>query len=447
MDKKTTISRLTAIDRHPAAVSLTTNRESHIMEFVIDLLCELPFMLNLPNGTYECMVNGANFELEVLQEHVALHFSERNFAIEPPERLKALFGKRFETLHKQQLRTLLRHRTKSVVQEHELPTPTDQQLEDEMMASIIGESPMRFANDTDGLKGEAIRRVAALTASDREAFLRLVSRKLHTKKMPDFLAFLTGVNSLVRLYMQRFGDFFVEEVAVQQLASQSPLQGIYVQITCDGELIHHYGIVGRIPPIMRQPWLNHPVDQIDRFKADLARGAEPDPVSLLGVRARAFLQRGAFRSGIIEASAAMDLALTRKIREGLHKLGKPDNEIDAMLRQPRNQRFDERAKRILKEATGVSAPQFDNVLWERVSAHRATHRQGVAHADREPDPKEAEQVVEDFLSLAERIKNVVPEIDIRRAAYLKWETNGCRDGHDLDDWLAAEIELLAAQKH
>jgi hypothetical protein len=414
------------------------------MEFVCDMLCELPFMLNLPSGEYKCVADGADFDLEVLQEHVALHWPDGSFAIEQPRNLKTAFGAHFDTQHKQQLRTLLRHRTKHTVEENELTNPTEEQLRDEMMSSIIKEAPMAFAANTAGLRSEASRRVGALSDAEHCVFRRFVSRKLHVKKTPDFAIFLAGVNSLVRLYMERFNDFFVEEVAVHQLASQAPLQGIYVAITCDGELIHDYGIVGLVPPIMRRPWLDHPAEQVENFRRDLANGVAPEAVALLGIRARAFLVRDAFRSAIIEASAAVDLALARKIREGFRKLGKSDEEIDSMLRQRQNQWFGERAKRIMKESTGVSVAHLDNSLWQRVSAHRTTQRQGVAHADQEPSHEEAREAVEDFCAWAARIAAVVPEIDIQRAAYFRWQGNGRRGGHDLDDWLAAEKELTAA---
>jgi hypothetical protein len=44
-----------------------------------------------------------------------------------------------------------------------------------------------------------------------------------------------------------------------------------------------------------------PGNESDRFRNDLAAGVAPDSVKLLGVRAQAFLKRGANRSAIAEA--------------------------------------------------------------------------------------------------------------------------------------------------
>lgn len=38
---------------------------------------------------------------------------------------------------------------------------------------------------------------------------------------------------------------------------------------------------------------------------------------------------------------------------------------------------------------------------------------------------------------------IIPLEAIARRAYAKWEARGCEHGHDLEDWLEAEIELLA----
>jgi DUF2934 family protein len=38
------------------------------------------------------------------------------------------------------------------------------------------------------------------------------------------------------------------------------------------------------------------------------------------------------------------------------------------------------------------------------------------------------------------------EKQIRLRAYALYESRGCEDGHDFDDWLQAEAEILGKQK-
>lgn len=376
------------------------------MDFTCSILCELPFMLNLPSGVYPVMAGGGQYDLEVLQEQFAAHVGERQFLVGDIPSLRQQLGEHFDHAFKQPLRTILRHRSSVNVVPGDLPAVTDNDVLEDIQAAIIGESPLAYANDKPGLEKEAQRRWTGLSSEVQASQRLLAAKKRFARRLPDTERFLLCANALIRLYMQRFNDFFVEEVAVHQLASQSPLTGVYVMVTSEGELVEHHGVVERFPPIMRRPWLNHSASLIDGFREDLQAGVQPDSIALLGVRARAFFQRGAYRSAIVESSAALDLALSRKIREGYRKQGKLDPDIDALLRQPSNQRFDERAKKLLKEATGKSAAEFDNTLWANVVEHRTRIRQGVSHADAEPPKSEAEPVVEEFLRLTDLVKGI-----------------------------------------
>jgi hypothetical protein len=155
--------------------------------------------------------------------------------------------------------------------------------------------------------------------------------------------------------------------------------------------------------MVRRPWLEHPQSDVDRFIASLKTTPDPDPVLLLGARARSFLMRGGYRSAILEANAAFDLCLVRKIRNGYKKQGKTDDEIDAVLET--NQHLDEKAKKILKEAAGKSAAEIEPPLWERFFKQRK-QRGRVAHASVEPDASEASAAVEDTLRLAALIEAI-----------------------------------------
>jgi hypothetical protein len=158
--------------------------------------------------------------------------------------------------------------------------------------------------------------------------------------------------------------------------------------------------------MMFKPWQNYPEPKVTDFKSQLEAGQQPDAIDLLAVRSRNCLEKGAFRSAIVEASAALDLSLSSKIREGLKAKGQSDNDINEMLRRPQNQRFEERAKAILQSATGQTVPALDNTLWSEVSKHRAVIRQGVTHSNAEPEKDDAEAVVNDFLRLAAVIRQI-----------------------------------------
>jgi hypothetical protein len=66
------------------------------------------------------------------------------------------------------------------------------------------------------------------------------------------------------------------------------------------------------------------------------------------------LLRGAHRSAIVEASAAFDLCLVRKIHAGLLSKGKTDLEIDRLLEE--NPKYEERAKKWSSKQPGSLHP-------------------------------------------------------------------------------------------
>lgn len=367
------------------------------MRFTCTEQVELPFMLNLPSGDYEVDIGGTGYVLEVHQQYVAVHFGARQFAVGDPAWLKSQLGQSYDQAFKQPLRTVVKHVSVVEIEETELPAVSDSDALEDVQAAIIGESPMQYSGKTDDLKAEAQRRIDELSPEDKAQLLLRSAKVRAARKTPNAECFISALNSLIRLYMQIFNDFFVEEVTLHQLAAQSPLAGVFVTLECDGEDLHHYGHIGKVPPLMRKPWLSHPQGQIDGFKESLKRGVTADSVVLLEVRARGFLETGATRSAIIEGSAALDLSVARKLREGFARQGMSVTDIDDTLKAEIH--FKSRANKLMRQAHGKGLSDIDNALYTTVLTHRNTYRHGIAHSDVEPTTQEATQVVQDFVSL------------------------------------------------
>jgi hypothetical protein len=208
------------------------------------------------------------------------------------------------------------------------------------------------------------------------------------------------VNVLIRLYMATFNDRFVQEIT-ESMFSGTAMRGLHYAVFCNGKLFdsgHHAG--GFFPFLIRRPWWEHPEQAVAAFRTQLETSPEPDPVALLHVRAQSMLLRGAYRSAMLEASAAFDLCLVRKIRAGLLAKGKTDLEIEQLLED--NQRYEDRAKGLLKQATGNSAPEVDNTRWERFRQDRR-NRGSIAHSANEPNQIYATEAVENMIALTESI--------------------------------------------
>lgn len=367
---------------------------------------ELPFMLNIPAGDYPVGGAASPYLLQVAQEQVAAHLEDGRFAIGNAATIKQQLGDQVKVAYWQPLRTLVAHTTSIELVEADLPLLDEGKLHEAMQSRIIGENPMAFAGKTDDLKTEATRRLSEMGKDAKAVFLHEESVRDYSRRLANAELFVSNLNRLIRLYMAQFNDFFVEEVTLHQLASNTPLRGVFTFVSCDGKPIHFYGHVGKIPPMMFKPWQNYPEPKLQEFGRLLESGQQPDAIDLMSVRSRNCLEKGAYRSAIVEASAALDLSLSSKIREGLRGKGQSDTDINEMLRKPQNQRFEERAKTILQGATGQTVPALDNTLWAEVSKHRTVIRQGVTHSNSEPDKAEAEKVVNDFLRLAELIRKI-----------------------------------------
>ncbi len=366
---------------------------------------ELPFTLNLPNGSYRVNVDGSTYQLEILQGRVRIDVDAKSWIIGTPDELRARFGDRWDSVLKHELRTLVRRDDAFSLSPEELPTPDNDQLRDAAIRKILENNP-GYVPSPEGLQADAQRALAELTAEDHASFLadasiRLASRRVFPPK--DVEVFCRAVNVLVRLYMATFNDFFVQEIT-ESLFSGTGFHGIHVSTYCNAQsldTVRHVG--GRFPYMTRSPWREHPQAEVDRFMACLETTPDPDPVVLLGVRARSFLMRGGYRSALIEASAAFDLCLVRKIRSGYAAKGKTDAEIDTIL--DANRYLDDKAKKVLKDAVGKSAAELEPQLWQRFITHRQ-QRGRVAHASVEPNVSEATQAVEDMIRLAELIEAI-----------------------------------------
>jgi hypothetical protein len=372
---------------------------------------ELPFTLNLPEGTYPVLLGEVHYPIKILQNHLAVADGPHAMRIGTRDDLREYFCDRWDSLYKHELRTIVCHWEEVQIRRDNLPVPTHAQLFEAAQQYLLRATPGIIPGGPEQLQLQSRQWMDGLSSEDREAFAADTSVRLAAVEVfphHEVESFCHAVNVLVRLYMATFQDRFVQEIS-ESMFSGTAFQGIHSAVFCNGQQFDRTRYAGGLFPfIMHRPWKEHPPDVVATFRVHLENSPDPDPVVLLGVRARSLLLRGAYRSAIVEASAALDLAVSRKIRAGFRRQGQGDEAIEKLLRKPANQRFDGRAKQLLRDATGQSAADFDNTLWTNVGTHRATYRQGVTHADREPPRAEAERVVDDFLRLAELVDGITP---------------------------------------
>jgi len=373
------------------------------MKFECRHLAELPFNLNLPEGIYEVPVSGHVVKLGVSQGRIAAHFGkddQSRYWIASKAQLDQMID--FKPTFLQRLRTVAELSDEREIPDSQLHEPTEKELQDQMVRALIIADPGRSG---ENLQERAAAKLAELSTEKRAIFRQQTSLWLTAMNaLPGRVPiFQRAVNTLVRLYMVRFNDFFVEEVAIHQLAGMVT-SGVLMIWLVDGQVLQTTAHVEKIPGIMRGQWFDHGAQAVADFREALRKGEVPDSVQLLAVRARGFLERGAFRSAIIESSAALETAVTRRIQRGLAAAGKTPAEIASLLKTHVN--FRDRAKTLLKQATGTTAAALDSKLWHTVLGHRENYRHRIAHSDLEPAKGEAETAVTDFTRLATLVSQI-----------------------------------------
>jgi hypothetical protein len=367
---------------------------------------ELPFVLNLPDGDYVVPLDTGTITLQIAQSQLAVPFYSNgtiDYRIGSAKELAIVFGDNLGKHYRYPLRTNVKQNHSVSVEEADLVKPSEKQIIEGYMSVLIRAG--KTANAGDDFFAEATEAFNKLSEAERIAHCDLSVKKLTAAKLfppTGFRNFHLALNSIIRLYMTHFNDHFVEEVALHQLGSTFTT-GIFRIMVCDGKQIDSVSEVGKVPPMMKEPWLLHPQEKLEEFKKQLAAKFQPDPVDLLCVRSRSQLERGANRSAIIEASAALETMVVRKVRAGFKTQGKTDAEIDACLEKTKKD-FPKRANQTLKDAIGKSIAEIDNALWVNVLKHRENYRHKIAHSDAEPPNADSEKAVSDFTALALLVK-------------------------------------------
>lgn len=362
------------------------------------LLAELPFMVNLPSGEYVVRLESESMTLNLVQESCAIPGPNRSFHIVPVSKAPP---------HTRGTLTELR----TLVEQREAVTCSPEELTEPDLTAIVQHLSSELVTAGTALQGEELTSFARTqfeeSPADAQAELKAwLARKLHARSIfpiSQHTRFVSAVNHLVRHYMIEFGDPFAEEVVLHHLAS-TWTRGVMEVHQCDDVLLESFHVAGKIPPIIRRPWVLHPPARVEKFKSRLGSEADVDPVELLGARARSLLERGATRSAIVEASAGLEAAVARRLRSGLLSAGESEVDVDTTLKA--TQRFSDRCKSLMRKATGKSVPEVDLPLWERVVKHRDNYRHKITHDDSEPAEDVARQAVEDLVALAKLVKTL-----------------------------------------
>jgi hypothetical protein len=214
-------------------------------------IAELPFNLNLPEGLFDVHLGKLNVRLYVSQNRFAAYLDandDSNFLLASKQQLAAgvlgehpVFGRR--------LRTVVEISDELEVPPDEAHVPTQEELINEISGRLIIQ---RTGLSGDELVRQARAKLASQSRQETQQLTQFLARKLTAthrvpSRVPDFQS---ALNTLLRLYMARFDDFFVEEVSFHQLGG-TITSGITIVWIVNGEVVRQIAHTEKIPPLMR----------------------------------------------------------------------------------------------------------------------------------------------------------------------------------------------------
>lgn len=200
-----------------------------------------------------------------------------------------------------------------------------------------------------------------------------------------------ALNTLIGQYSYVRGDFFVEPLTMHTL------EGTYCYKFIDGKVVDQTKVAGKIPTIVtNRSWMND-IDSADlqTLKNRLISNYAVPPTKSLILTAKNLLERGEYRSAIIEANAGLEIAVAEKITEKMKIAGENDLDIDNYLSRTETN-FYQRCDYQLKAKASKSFVTDNTTLWDSINSHRKTFRHKIAHTSLIPDLTDVEVIIKDF---------------------------------------------------
>ncbi|NOK33640.1 hypothetical protein HMI49_10560 [Corallococcus exercitus] len=376
------------------------------MDFKFSTQCELPFVLNLPDGPYRVALNQNNaYTITISNQLFSLNFTSNNkkyTAFGSIEQISTQLNiPEDEVAHAAtKLRTVTNYSWGEKLDIVNLPQLTIS-LNECMQSELLRHDRKDLIGDN--LQISTQREIDILTTEQLLDFETFQRQKLYARQSIPQASdrFLSALNRLIRWYMALINDPFVEEVGFHQLGATSTL-GIQFAATVDGKMLESAPFVGKAPSILKSPWRPITDEIAATIQKHLDSASEPDFAAVLLRRAEHSIEITAFRNAIAEAATALEIAVARAIRRGMIKQGKSENDITSELGKTKS-RFPQRAEDALRHWCGKGVLELDPVLWAQIRADRASHRNAIVHSDLEPLESETREITARFRKMAEMI--------------------------------------------
>lgn len=219
----------------------------------------------------------------------------------------------------------------------------------------------------------------------------IINESMNKLSLEGITFYHIALNNFIKQYSYVRKDHLVEQLTVHTL------EGTYCTEYIEGIYQKSIKHASNISTIMtHQRWMQDlEQNEINDLNNRLINNTDIPSTQSLILVARNLIERGEFRSAVIESSAALEIAVEEKITEKMRSKGKSVKEIMRELKTTELD-FPRRCDSQLKIYTGYSFVKDNKTLWNIVKRHRNKYRHKIVHSSLVPDAMKAKQIVDDF---------------------------------------------------
>lgn len=374
------------------------------MKFKVVFSNELPFMIQLPSGEYKIKIAENSISKDMI-----LNLSDKIFRLHinpfPNEKMENYSEGTSEELEELVVRNNISNYAFEKLKSY---------------VTCIVEKELKFSEDmyediskekiVEWLKGRIIRENKDIipvekldeVANDKYKLYNteqlknvklnyLIYKEINRVSNENIYSYYIALNKFIKQYSFIRNDFFVNTLTVHTL------KGTYYQQYVDDQLYDQIKFAGKVPTILpKKQWMAELEEKsLEQLKQRLIDNDNIPFENSLILVARNLIERGEYRSAILEASAALEVAVEKKIVGKMKLKGKSEDEINDYLKET-EVKFAKRCNKQLEQCTGKSFINDNNKLWVKIDSHRKNYRHKIIHSSLEPSPFGIEEIIDDY---------------------------------------------------
>lgn len=368
------------------------------MKFMTMFTNELPFMLEIPNGIYKVKTTEGIVDIDINSDMYNLHVArfpefsgKKKYVGEKAELQRIITEQNISNYAFDDCKTFVSMRCYSEREftEDDYSNITKEQCIDKLKSNMICKK-VKYENVEDlSIKAKEAYEIATeeeIYSIKRQILIEKEFSNLHKTDV-----YYEALNIIIRQYSYLRKHFWVNKV------DENILDGTLEQDYLDGNFYSAITRAGLAPSILpcKKKFPEITEEEKETLDGKLLSGISIPVEEELILVARSLWYRLEYRSAIIESSAALEIAVEKKLTEKMRLQGKDSAFIENELKKTETN-FHQRCDVFLKRYTGQSFVSDNATLWGTIDQHRKNYRHRIAHSDIVPDRATTEKIIDDF---------------------------------------------------